>query len=79
MKLTDMEPMMPRTEAFIAGELERGRAPEITGYQERRGREILSNLLAKGLLVSQGPRAPVRLGFPLDAVERWFPRLYPVS
>ena len=66
-------------EAFIAGELERGRAPEITGYQERRGREILSKLLSKGLLVSQGPRAPVRLGFPLDVVERWFPRLYPVS
>ena len=66
-------------EAFIAGELARGRAPEITGYQERRGREILSKLLSKGLLVSQGPRAPVRLGFPLDVVERWFPRLYPVS
>ena len=66
-------------EAFIAGELERGRAPEITGYQERRGREILSKLLSKGLLVSQGPRAPVRLGFPLDVVERWFPLLYPVS
>ena len=66
-------------EAFIAGELERGRAPEITGYQERRGREILSKLLSKGLLVSQGPRAPVRLGFPLDVVERWFPQLYPVS
>lgn len=66
-------------EAFIAGELERGRAPEITGYRERRGREILSQLLSKGLLVSQGPRAPVRLGFPLDVVERWFPQLYPVS
>ena len=66
-------------EAFIAGELERGRAPEITGYQERRGREILSKLISRGLLVSQGPRAPVRLGFPLDVVERWFPQLYPVS
>lgn len=66
-------------EAFIVGELERGRAAEITGYQERRAREILSILLIKGLLVSQGPRAPVRLGFPLDVVERWLPQLYPVS
>ena len=66
-------------EAFIAGEFERGRAAEITGYQERRGREVLSKLLSKGLLVSQGPRAPVRLGFPLDVVERWFPQLYPVG
>ena len=71
--------MLLLKEAFLAGELERGRAPEITGYQERRGREILSKLLSKGLLVSQGPRAPVRLGFPLDVVERWFPRLYPVG
>ncbi|MCP4469745.1 MAG: Fic family protein [Gammaproteobacteria bacterium] len=71
--------MLLLREAFIAGELERGRAPEITGYQERRGREILSKLLSKGLLVSQGPRAPVRLGFPLDVVGRWFPQLYPLS
>ena len=66
-------------EALLMGEVERGKAAEITGYQERRGREILSTLLKKGLLVSEGPRAPVRLGFPLDVVERWFPRLYPVD
>jgi len=66
-------------EAFLAGELERGRASEITGYRERRGRQILADLLQRGLLVSQGPRAPVRLGFPLEAAERLFPRLYPVD
>ena len=66
-------------EALLMGEFERGRAPEITGYQERRAREILSLLLKKGLLVSTGPKKPVRLGFPLDVVERWFPTLYPVS
>ena len=66
-------------EAFLAGEVARGRAAEITGYQERRARQILSTLLQKGLLVSKGPRAPVRLGFPLDVVERWFPRLYPAD
>ena len=66
-------------EALIVGELQRGRAPEITGYQERRGREVLSSLIEKGLLVSHGPRAPVRLGFPLDVVEQWFPLLYPVG
>ena len=66
-------------EALLLGEFARGRAPEITGYQERRSRQILAVLLKKGLLVSKGPRAPVRLGFPLDVVERWFPRLYPVD
>ncbi len=66
-------------EALLAGEFERGRAPEITGYQERRAREILAILLQKRMLVSTGPRAPVRLGFPLDVIERWFPTLYPVD
>ena len=66
-------------EAFLAGQFERGRAPEITGYQERRAREILAHLLKVRLLVSTGPRAPVCLGFPLNVVERWFPALYPVN
>ena len=66
-------------EAFLAGELDRGRAADLTGYRERRGRQILSALIDRGLLVSPGPRAPVRLGFPLDVLERWFPRLYPVD
>ena len=60
-------------EALLAGSLDRGRAADLTGYQERRGREILAALLKTGLLVSQGPR----LGFPIDVAERWFPRLYP--
>jgi Fic family protein len=66
-------------EAFLAGEMERGRAAELTGYRERRARQTLSDLLQKGLLVSQGPRAPVRLGFPIDAAGRLFPNLYPMA
>ena len=66
-------------EAFLAGQFARGRAAELTGYQERRAREILTHLLKVRLLVSTGPRAPVRLGFPLSVVERWFPALYPVN
>lgn len=66
-------------EAYLVGQFERGRAPEVTGYQERRAREILAHLLKVRLLVSTGPKAPVRLGFPLNVVERWFPALYPVN
>lgn len=66
-------------EAFLVGDIERGRAAELTGYKERRGRQVLVRLLESGLLVSRGPRSPVRLGFPLDVIERWFPRLYPVD
>ena len=60
-------------------EVERGRAPELTGYQERAARLVVAHLLEAGLLVSTNHRAPLRLGFPIDVVERWFPRLYPVS
>ena len=66
-------------EAFLAGEVPRGAAPKLTGYQERQGRQVLATLIKKDLLVSRGPRAPVRLGFPLDVVERWLPNLYPVN
>ena len=66
-------------EAVLAGEVERGRAPELTGYRERMARNVVARLLETGLMLSDGPRAPLRLGFPAAAVEQWFPRLYPVS
>lgn len=64
-------------EALLVGEFERGRAEELTGYKERMARDILSTLLKRGLLVSEGARGLVRLGFPIDIVDRWFPLLYP--
>lgn len=68
-------------EALLTGELSRGDAGRLTGYQERKGREVVSALLAKGLLAAttQSHKSAVRLGFPIDVVERWFPRLYPVG
>jgi Fic family protein len=64
-------------EALLTGEIERGRAAELTGYQERRARDILGALLDSGLLVASSPKGPVRLGFPVHVLERWLPRLYP--
>ena len=66
-------------EAVLAGEVDRSHARELTVYRERMGRMVVSRLLDRGLLVSDGPRDPVRLAFPLDVVERWFPRLYPAT
>ncbi len=63
-------------EAFTYGHVERGKIQELTGYKDRRARQILVELVQKDLLVSTGPRKPVRLGFPLGAVERWLPTLY---
>jgi uncharacterized membrane-anchored protein len=66
-------------EAFYEGSVPRGRAPQITGYEERRARDTLAALLDRGLLVASSPRGPVRLGIPMDVVERWLPTLYPVD
>lgn len=64
-------------EAVLAGEFARGKAPDLTGYQERQARTVLTKLLQRGVLVSGTDKGPVRLGFPVDVIERWFPRLYP--
>ena len=64
-------------EALLIGEFERGKVMEITGMKDRAARDVLYALTKKGLLVSDTQRAPVRLGFPIDVVERWFPLLYP--
>jgi hypothetical protein len=66
-------------EAVLQGAIERGAVPPLLGLRERAARNVTAELLAKRLLVSDGPRAPLRLGFPSEAVERWFPSLYPAT
>ncbi len=66
-------------EAWLAGAFKRGQAAAITGYQERAAREVLSRLLEARYLLSDNERGAVRLGFPVAAIERWLPRLYPAS
>ena len=64
-------------EALQMGQVERGAAPELLGIGERQARNIVADLVERGLLVSEGPRSPLRLGFPAAALDAWFPRLYP--
>ena len=64
-------------EALLQGSVERGAVPGLVGLRERAARNVTGELLAKKLLVSDSPRAALRLAFPIDAVERWFPSLYP--
>ena len=64
-------------EALLSGELERGRVPRLIDVSERTARRVISALMEKRLLVSGSHKAPLRLGFPIDVVERWFPKLYP--
>ncbi len=63
--------------AILVGEIARHELSGITGYKERQARNVLKELLAKKLLYSATPRGRVRLGFPIEVVERWFPTLYP--
>jgi Fic family protein len=66
-------------EALLSGEIERGRVPALIDSSERTARRLVSALLKKRLLVSESHKTPLRLGFPIDVVERWFPRLYPTA
>jgi len=66
-------------EAILAGEVERSKIPAITGYEERAARNITSALVERGMLSSTSHRAPLRLNFPADVAERWFPNLYPAN
>lgn len=66
-------------EVLLSGELERGRVPGLIDASERTARRVISALVDKRLLLSESHKASLRLGFPIDVVERWFPKLYPTS
>jgi Fic family protein len=59
------------------GELPRGEVAEILGLTPRHTRRIVSDLLARGVLVAAGHRDPVRLAFPAALASRWMPSLFP--
>ena len=64
-------------EAVLSGEFSRSQIQALTGYQERQARAVLSSLLNCGVLTSASAKGKVRLGLPVDIIERWLPRLYP--
>ena len=59
------------------GELPRGEADAVAGTGERQARRIVSALLEERVLVSESPRAPLRLAFPAVLAARWMPGLFP--
>ena len=66
-------------EALMSGEVERSKIPALTGYGERGARNVTAGLVDRGMLTAASHRAPLRLAFPADVAERWFPNLYPVN
>ncbi len=59
------------------GELPRSEISTLLGVTPRHARRIVSSLVEKGVLVSDGPRDPLRLAFPAALAGRWMPGLFP--
>jgi Fic family protein len=66
-------------EALLRGEVARGDIIRVSGMAERTGRMLLGQLLNEGLLVSNTPKGPVRLAFPIFVAGYLFPDLYPTQ
>lgn len=66
-----LEPLLYR------GELARGEVGPLLGATDRHARRIVSDLAKAGVVVSEGPRAPLRLAFPAALASRWMPGLFP--
>ena len=64
-------------EALIRGKFDRGMAARITGLPERSARRIVKDVIATGLLASETKKGPLSLRFPVDTLDRLFPRLFP--
>ena len=78
-KLKRLPPRSGRVlEALLyRGELPRGDVAGVLGVVERHARRVVSALADRGVLASDGPRAPLRLVFPATLASRWMPGLFP--
>jgi Fic family protein len=78
-KLKNLPPRSGRVlEALLyRGDLPRGEVASIAGVVERHARRVVSALTDRGVLASDGPRAPLRLVFPAALASRWMPGLFP--
>lgn len=65
------------TEVYLRGEIPRGKVGQIIGKSERSTRRVVSQLVARRLLVSDTPKGSLRLGFPPEVLSYYFPDLYP--
>lgn len=59
------------------GELPRADAAVMLAVPERTARRVTSELLRRGVFVSDSSRAPLRLAFPAALAARWMPGLFP--
>ena len=55
----------------------RGDVPGALGVSERTASRVVAGLLDRGVLVSQTPKAPLRMTFPAKLASYWMPGLFP--
>ena len=60
-------------EVFLQGAIIRGDVARIFGASPRTGQMLIGELLKLGLLMSNSPKGPLRLGFPAAAAGSYFP------
>jgi Fic family protein len=72
-----MQALRPLHYMFMAGALERGEFMSMTGLKPRAASNVLKDLLARGLVVSDSPKGKVRFGTPFHALRFYFPALWP--
>ena len=80
--LTALATLPPKSSAVLEavlfrGSLPRGDVPGLLGIGDRQARRVTSTLLEREVLVSENPRAPLRLAFPAKLASRWLPGLFP--
>lgn len=63
----------------LRGRVPRGDLPRILGISERTARNVTRTLLDRGLTQASSHKAPLRLAFPTEAAEAYFPRLFPAA
>lgn len=71
------EAELPLYFLFTSGTLTRAEFKQMTGLGDKVAQMLLSRLIKTGLVLSDTPLGPVRFGLPLDALQFYFPDLYP--
>lgn len=59
------------------GQLPRSEVPGLIGATDRHARRSVAALVERGVVASEGARAPLRLAFPAALAPRWMPGLFP--
>jgi hypothetical protein len=60
----------------LEGELARGAVPQILGLKGTAARVIIRRALDEGLVGSASEKGPLRIAFPHQVLDAWFPQLF---